>query len=335
MSVNSYLPLQRGARGVKPDAFIGIGINPIFITSADTPPFNTGLPLPTSPEQRAQYASIWKMMRNTVFSGLFALFNSILKDLGGQPDDETFFNDAPYVWPDRPLQMCSPSMMYPRSDVPPSLRFASEMPKMPKAIRHQQPSQLGGRKLQTTQRAKTLSLSAKVRYPWTKDIVIAAMDALKDRPNTLEIVILGQRGAQLDSDIVISNNTRVIDYLPYDDILPIASVFVGNGGYGGVRASLSHGTPLVAAGESQDKIEMCAIMEWAGVGVNLRTVSPTGEAIRAGVEEALSNSKYKEGAKRVQAEMDASDPIKAITGNINEVLSGIMTRRMRNKHFIA
>ena len=67
----------------------------------------------------------------------------------------------------------------------------------------------------------------------------------------------------------------------------------------------------------------CAIIEWAGVAVNLRTGSPTSEAIRAGVDEVLSNPKYKEGANRIQADMDASDPIKVITDNINEVLAGI------------
>lgn len=43
------LPLMRGAQGVKPDGFIGIGINPISLSSVDTAPFGAGLPPPTSP----------------------------------------------------------------------------------------------------------------------------------------------------------------------------------------------------------------------------------------------------------------------------------------------
>lgn len=43
------LPLTKGAHGAKPDAFIGIGINPISLSSVDTAPFGTGLPPPTSP----------------------------------------------------------------------------------------------------------------------------------------------------------------------------------------------------------------------------------------------------------------------------------------------
>lgn len=44
------LPLMKGAKGVKPDAFIGIGINPISLSSVDTAPYGLGLPPPKSPE---------------------------------------------------------------------------------------------------------------------------------------------------------------------------------------------------------------------------------------------------------------------------------------------
>ena len=44
------LPLMRGARGLKPDAFISVGINPISLSSVDTAPYGLGLSPPTSPE---------------------------------------------------------------------------------------------------------------------------------------------------------------------------------------------------------------------------------------------------------------------------------------------
>ena len=43
------LPLKKGARGAKPDGIIGIGINPVSLSSVDTAPYGTGLPPPTSP----------------------------------------------------------------------------------------------------------------------------------------------------------------------------------------------------------------------------------------------------------------------------------------------
>lgn len=42
------LPLMRGAQGPKPDGMIGIGINPVSLSSRDTAPFGPGLAPPTT-----------------------------------------------------------------------------------------------------------------------------------------------------------------------------------------------------------------------------------------------------------------------------------------------
>ncbi|KAH7141836.1 putative UDP-glucuronosyltransferase 2A3 [Dactylonectria macrodidyma] len=320
------LPLMKGARGVKPDGFIGIGINPISLSSVDTAPYGTGLPPPTSAAEVAQYATILEQLKS-IFSKAQTLFNDILKDLGGESVDG-FFADAPFLWPDRFLQMCPPSMMYPRSDAPRTIRFAGGMPKLPKptdttVLSSDKPAWWWTEVANNEAKKDVVFVcQGTVRMDWN-DIVIPTMEALKDRPNTLVVVALGKRGATLDSSIHVPENARVADYLPFDDILPLSSVFVGNGAYGGVRPSLAHGTPLVVAGDSEDKPEMCAIAEWAGVAVNLRTGSPTSKALRAGVDEVLSNPKYREAAQRVQAEMEASDPVRVIAENINEVIAGV------------
>lgn len=68
---------------------------------------------------------------------------------------------------------------------------------------------------------------------------------------------------------------------------------------------------------------MCAIAEWAGVAVNLRTGNPTNEALRAGVDRLLCDPKYKAAALRVQAETDAAYPIRVIANNIDKVIAGV------------
>ncbi|KEY73876.1 hypothetical protein S7711_06086 [Stachybotrys chartarum IBT 7711] len=315
------LPLMRGARGEKPDGLIGIGINPISLSSVDTAPYGTGLPPPTSPKEVVQYQKMLEGLKQ-IFSKAQSRFKDILRGLGAEPTS-CFFADAPFLWPDRFLQMCPASMMYPRSDAPKSLRFAGGMPKLPKPLDVKE-KPLWWSEVVENQGKKDIVFVCQgtVRTDWN-DIVIPAMEALKDRPNTLVVVALGRRGAALDPTIVVPENARVADYLPFDDILPLSSVFVGNGAYGGVRPSLAHGTPLVVAGDSEDKPEMCAIAEWAGVAVNLKTGNPTSEALRRGVDRVMSESTYKEAAQKVQAEMESSDPLKAIQDNIAEVLAGV------------
>lgn len=261
-----------------------------------------------------------------LFSKAQAAFSEIVRDLGGDADGG-FFVDAPYLWPDRFLQMCPASMMYPRSDAPKSVRFAGGMPKLPDSAKSTASS--SDKPTWWTEVAdnpdKTdivFICQGTVRMDWN-DIVNPTMEALKDRPNTLVVAALGQRGASLDPSIAVPDNARVIDYIPFDDILPFSSVFVGNCGYGGVRHSLAHGTPLVVAAESEDKPEMAAIAEWAGVAVNLKTGKPSSQALRDGIDKVLSDPKYREAARRIQGDMDGCDPIRAIRENIDEVFGCI------------
>lgn len=264
------------------------------------------------------------------FSKAQTAFDDILRNLGAEVADG-FFVDAPYLWPDRFLQMCSSSMMYPRSDAPNSVRFAGGMPTLPKTTdttvsSSEYPEWWWTDVVENPGKKDIVFVcQGTVRMDWSA-IVLPTMEALRDRPNTLVVVALGKRGATLqprDPGFVVPGNARVADYLVFDDVLPRASVFVGNGGYGGVRLSLAHGTPLVVAGDSEDKPEMCAITEWAGVAVNLRTGSPTREALRAGVDAVLADPRYTEAARRIQADMAVSDPVRAIAENIDEVIAGV------------
>ena len=74
---------------------------------------------------------------------------------------------------------------------------------------------------------------------------------------------------------------------------------VTNGGYGGVQQALSHGVPLVVAGTTEDKPEVAARVEWAGVGVNLRSSRPDETAIRAAVRRVLDDPGYRAAAGRM------------------------------------
>jgi UDP:flavonoid glycosyltransferase YjiC (YdhE family) len=80
---------------------------------------------------------------------------------------------------------------------------------------------------------------------------------------------------------------------------------------------------MVLAGETEDKPEMCAISEWAGVARNLRTGRPSIEALRDGIEEVLTDPKYKKACQRIQAEIATFDPIRVIAGNMDELTAGL------------
>ena len=60
-------------------------------------------------------------------------------------------------------------------------------------------------------------------------------------------------------------------------------------GYGGVQMALAHGIPLIVAGDTDDKMEVAARVEWSKTGINLKKQSPTSDEIKDAVREILDN----------------------------------------------
>jgi UDP:flavonoid glycosyltransferase YjiC (YdhE family) len=135
-------------------------------------------------------------------------------------------------------------------------------------------------------------------------------------------VALGLKGATFPKGTHVPSNVRVADFIPFDECLPHCAVFATNGGYGALQHGISNGIPLVVAGTGEDRPEVCARAEWAGVAVNLRTGQPTKEALREVIDEVISNSKYKKATQKPEAEMATLDPMTAIANTIDEFVAG-------------
>ena len=66
-------------------------------------------------------------------------------------------------------------------------------------------------------------------------------------------------------------NVVVRDYVDFAHVFEFTDVFITNGGFGGVQLSLSKGVPLVVSGINEGKSDVNARVEYAGVGINLKT----------------------------------------------------------------
>lgn len=69
----------------------------------------------------------------------------------------------------------------------------------------------------------------------------------------------------------------------------------------------AHGIPIISAGMTEDKEEVSAHVQWAGVGIDLRTKQATAESLRAATREVLDNSMYRERAKQLALEFASHD----------------------------
>jgi len=148
------------------------------------------------------------------------------------------------------------------------------------------------------------------------------MEALRDRPDTIVVVVLGWRGATLPEEIRIPAHIHVMDYLPYSELLKHSTLFITNGGYNGVQQALSHGVPILKAGNDGDKLATGNRIEWAGCGLDLWVSRPTVDQVREGVEAVLKDPKFKARASEMQEESKRYDPIELIVKEIEAMAVG-------------
>ncbi|MEV4538717.1 nucleotide disphospho-sugar-binding domain-containing protein [Asanoa sp. NPDC049518] len=145
-------------------------------------------------------------------------------------------------------------------------------------------------------------------------LIRPTIDALAG-DDVLVVVSTGGRPAET-LEGPLPGNVRVASYLPYDLLLPLTDVMVTNGGYGGVHLALRHGVPLVVAGTTEDKIEVTARVAWSGVGINLRTDTPTSDAVGTAVRQVLTRPDYRKAAERIGAEILAAPGLAGLTALI-------------------
>ena len=167
------------------------------------------------------------------------------------------------------LQETVAGFEYPRSDLAPSVRFVGPI-LAPPAQSFEEPSWWGelesGRPVvHVTQGTLDNADLGRLLFVTTRalahdDLLVVATTGGPD-PEPL------RRG--------LPANVRLERFVPHDLLLPHADVMVTNGGYGGVQQALANGVPLVVAGDSEDKPEVAARVQWSGAGINLHTGRPS------------------------------------------------------------
>jgi UDP:flavonoid glycosyltransferase YjiC (YdhE family) len=91
-------------------------------------------------------------------------------------------------------------------------------------------------------------------------------------------------------------NTRLVEWISYTQVMPLADVVVCHGGHGTLARALAAGSPVVTVPAAGDMAENGARAQWAGAGLNLpgRLLSPT--ALRWTVQAVLEDRRLAERA---------------------------------------
>ncbi|MBD1893152.1 nucleotide disphospho-sugar-binding domain-containing protein [Coleofasciculus sp. FACHB-129] len=288
------------------------GMSALPFMSHDTAPFGLGMqPNPSmSGLLRNQLLNIFS--RAVLMRDVRIHLDRVRSSVGLAPKGQDFFTAAlsPFLY----LQGTTPSFEYPRSDLPPQVHFIGTFlpPAPPDFVPPDWWQELQGERPVVHVTQGTVATEA-------SDLIEPTIQALADE----EVLIVATTGKQPLERVklkAIPQNVRIEPFIPHACLLPHVDVMVTNGGFNGVQIALANGVPMVTAGQTEEKPEICARVQWTGTGIDLKTSTPTPAEIKSAVETILSTPTYKQNAQRFQQEIRSYDS-PAIAASLLETLA--------------
>ncbi len=313
------LPLALGPRAAWP-ALACIGVMPYAARSRDTAPFGVALQPGRGPLSRVRNRAMNWAAPHVILADIQHFAHRRLAETGA-PRFRGYVVDLAPRLADAYLQATVAGFEYPRSDLPPSVRFVGPI-LAPPSSSFEKPSwwgELGGERPVVHVTQGTLDNADLGRLLLLTTRALAKEDVL------VVATTGGPDPAPLRRDLPA--NARLERFIPHDRLLPHCDVMVTNGGYGGVQQALANGVPLVVAGDSEDKPEVAARVQWSGAGINLHTGRPSVAMVARAVRRVLSRPSYRVRARALQAEIAASDPLAAISATLAELSAAQETAR--------
>lgn len=290
----------------------GFGISALAFSSRDTAPFGLGQKPDASIQGRVRNRSLNWLFQQVLFRDVSVYTNLVRARIGLPHKAQSSFFDT--ISPFLHLAATIRDFEYPRSDLPPQVHFIGPLLSTPQ-VNFTPPAwwdELKGNKpiIHVTQGTVATN---------PNDLIVPTLRAL-EHEDVLVVATTGSKPTESIKLAVTPANARVEQFIPHTHLLPLVDVMVTNGGFNGVQMALSNGVPLVAAGRTEDKSEVCARIEWAGVGINLKTKTPTPNQIRDAVRKILENAEYQTRTKHFQAEIKRNDA-PALAVNLLEQLA--------------
>lgn len=298
-------------RGGPPCAMLAATAYPL--ESRDTAPYGLALPPSATPWGRVRNTILNAWVNRVVFADVNRYARRIRARLGLPPTRFPFMESARHL-PALLLQATGESFEYPRSDYPPTLRFIGPLLHRPPEGFHPPPwwdeLDSGRPVVHVTQGTIATDHS---------QLMVPTIQALAEE-DVLVVATTAGRPVEEFPLRPLPDNVRMEQFVPYHFLLPRVDVIVTNAGYGGVQFALAHGVPLVAAGRTEDKAEVSARIEWAGVGITFQTESPSPERLRKAIRTILADGRFQARARQIQADFAAHDAATEAACHLEELV---------------
>lgn len=293
---------------------LSVGVFPLVETSKDLAPNGLGKTPSYSFFGRIRQSISRFVAHKILFHASNKYLHEVMNEYNIEIGDMSLF-DVAVKKSTLLLQSGTPGFEYKRSDLGKNIRFIG--PLLPYKNTTQESSWFDERL--TTYRKIVLVTQGTVEKDVEK-LLVPTLEAFK---NTDTLVVATTGGSKTDALRARFPQANIIieDFIPFEDIMPYASVYITNGGYGGVMLGIENGLPLVAAGVHEGKNEINARIGYFNLGINLKTETPSPLQVRKATEEVINNTIYKENVTRLGKEFNQYDPNILCARYVKEILN--------------
>lgn len=292
---------------------VAVGVLPLFESASNLPTDDPARnPLARSVVRWAQRAKI-HLQFNILMKPCSLYFNE-LRTQYGLSQEPGFMFDAVFRNANLYLQSGVPGFDYPHRRLSPNVRFVGPM------LPHRPGSRCTFEQAEQTLAYKRVILVTQGTFERNIDkIIVPTLEAYKHDTDTMVIVTTGGSGTEALRERYPQSHFLIEDFIDYDAVMPYVSVYVTNGGYGGVMLALQHKLPLVVAGIHEGKDDIAARVHYNRVGIDLKTETPSSKQIRRAVETVLTDPTYQRQARQLSEEFGRYQANKLAAGYIREL----------------
>jgi MGT family glycosyltransferase len=295
-------PTAMGVPGLRPRRWVAVTAVPLPLSSDDTTFFG---PVPAGPGEDQKAAN---QAANAQFAAMMQptqdRLDEVLRSLGTTKTCPMFV-DGVFTVPDATAALTVPGVEFERGDAPDSVHLVGILPGRG-AADWQPPAwwaELDGSRPVVVVTQGTLANRD------LSQLIEPALTGLADLDVTV-VAALGRETGALS--VPVPPNARVAEFIPFDALLPKASVFITNGGFGGTQQALAAGAPVIVAGLTEDKPAVAARVAYHGLGINLQTATPTPEAVADATQSVLKDTEMRASVRKIAQVYAAHDAISEI-----------------------
>jgi len=299
-------PAALGAPGLRPRRWVAVTATPLALSSDDTTFFGP-VPVGLGEDQQAanraanaQFATLMQPTQDHLAGVLQAL---------GTTQPCPLFVDGIYTVPDALAALTVLGFEFERGDAPDSVHLVGILPGRSDA--GWQPAawwaELDGSRPVVVVTQGTLA---------NRDLSQLVEPALAGLAG-LDVTVVAALGREAGAlSVPVPANAHVAEFIPFDVLLPKASAYITNGGFGGTQQAIAAGVPVIVAGLTEDKPAVAARVAYHGLGINLHTGTPAPEDVAAATETVLKDTGMRASVRKlaqVYAAHDALSEIERLT----------------------